>query len=161
MRQAEAAFAGIDLSDAALARRRIDRLADPDEMALIKTLAGWPRLLESAAEAGEPHRVAFYLYDLASPFHALWTRGKDDAALRFVLPEDRELTLARLALVRGVGVVVASGLRLIGVEAGRGDALMLPDPQRPLSTPHRRGGALRTGHASSIALVAVTRLRRR
>jgi arginyl-tRNA synthetase len=116
MRQAEGAFAGSDLSNAALARARIERLTDPDELALIKTLAGWPRLLEGAAETGEPHRVAFYLYDLASSFHALWTRGKDDAALRFIIPEDRELTLARLALVRGVGVVVASGLRLIGVE---------------------------------------------
>jgi arginyl-tRNA synthetase len=116
MRQAESAFAGIDLSNAVLSQARIERLTDPDELTLIKTLAGWPRLLESAAETGEPHRVAFYLYDLASSFHALWTRGKDDTALRFVIPEDRELTLARLALVRGVGVVVASGLRLIGVE---------------------------------------------
>jgi arginyl-tRNA synthetase len=116
MRQAEAAFAGIDLSNTTLAGARIDRLTDPDELALIKSLAGWPRLLESAAETGEPHRVAFYLYDLASSFHALWTRGRDDTALRFVIPEDKELTLARLALVRGVGVVVASGLRLIGVE---------------------------------------------
>ena len=56
------------------------------------------------------------LYDLASTFHALWTRGKDETALRFVVPDDRDLTLARLALVRGVGTVIASGLRLIGVE---------------------------------------------
>ena len=111
MRQAEAAFPGIDLSDAALATAPVDRLTDPDELALIKPMAGWPRLVESAAETDEPHRVAFYLYDLASSFHALWTRGKDDAALRFVIPEDQELTLARLALVRGVGVVIASGLR--------------------------------------------------
>jgi arginyl-tRNA synthetase len=116
MRQAAAAIPDLDLSDAALGRAKLDRLTDPDELALIRTLAGWPRLLESAAETAEPHRVAFYLYDLASTFHALWTRGKDDAALRFVVAEDRELTLARLALVRGVGVVVASGLRLIGVE---------------------------------------------
>ena len=116
MRQAEAAMPGIDLSDAALGKANLKRLTDPDELALIKSLAGWPRLLESAAETGEPHRVAFFLYDLASTFHALWTRGKDETALRFVIAEDRELTLARLALVRGVGVVIASGLRLIGVE---------------------------------------------
>ena len=64
----------------------------------------------------EPHRVAFFLYDLASSFHALWTRGKEEAALRFVIADNPKLTLARLALVRAVGLVIASGLRLIGVE---------------------------------------------
>jgi arginyl-tRNA synthetase len=116
MRQAETAFPGIDLATSTLANAKLDRLQDADELALIRAMAGWPRLLESAAETGEPHRVAFYLYDLASTFHALWTRGKDETALRFVVPDDRELTLARLALVRGVGTVIASGLRLIGVE---------------------------------------------
>ncbi|HEX6979372.1 MAG TPA: arginine--tRNA ligase [Alphaproteobacteria bacterium] len=116
MRQAQAAMPGIDLSDRALANAELARLEDPDEIALIRTMAGWPRLLEGAAEAGEPHRIAFYLYDLASAFHALWTRGKDETALRFVVPDDRVLTLARLALVRGVGIIIASGLRLIGVE---------------------------------------------
>jgi arginyl-tRNA synthetase len=116
MRQAEAAFPGIDLATATLAAAPLDKLQDPDEIALIRTMAGWPRLLESAAETGEPHRVAFYLYELASAFHALWTRGKDETALRFVVPDDKALTQARLALVRGVGTVIASGLRLIGVE---------------------------------------------
>jgi arginyl-tRNA synthetase len=116
MRQAEAAFPGIDLATGTLASTKLDRLQDADELALIRAMAGWPRLLESAAETGEPHRVPFYLYDLASAFHALWTRGKDETALRFVVPDDKELTLARLALVRGVGTVIASGLRLIGVE---------------------------------------------
>jgi arginyl-tRNA synthetase len=116
MRQAEAAFPGIDLATNALAAAKLERLQDADELALIRSMAGWPRLLESAAETGEPHRVAFYLYDLASTFHSLWTRGKDETALRFVVADDRELTLARLALVRGVGTVIASGLRLIGVE---------------------------------------------
>jgi arginyl-tRNA synthetase len=115
-RQADTVFPGIDLSDATLSRADLGLLAEADELALIKSLAGWPRLLESAAETGEPHRLAFYLYDLASTFHALWTRGKDETALRFIVPDDRDLTLARLALVRGVGIVVASGLRLIGVE---------------------------------------------
>jgi len=117
MRQAEAAFAGLDLSEAALARAPLDRLlAKADFVALIKTLAFWPRLLESAAETGEPHRVAFYLYELAAQFHQLWTHGKDDQELRIVVAEDREGSLARLALVRAVATVVATGLRLIGVE---------------------------------------------
>jgi arginyl-tRNA synthetase len=116
MKQADAAFPGIDLSAAALGAADLARLTHDDEIALIKTLAFWPRLLESAAEAGEPHRVAFYLYELAAQFHQLWTHGKDEASLRFVVAEDRALSLARLALVRAVGFVIASGLRLIGVE---------------------------------------------
>ncbi|MBL8839737.1 MAG: arginine--tRNA ligase [Alphaproteobacteria bacterium] len=117
MRQAETALPGLDLSAAALAGVPLDRLQSKAEfVALIKTLAFWPRLLESAAETGEPHRVAFFLYDLAAQFHQLWTHGKDDHELRIVVAEDRDGTLARLALVRAVGYVVASGLRLIGVE---------------------------------------------
>ncbi|HSE77813.1 MAG TPA: arginine--tRNA ligase [Alphaproteobacteria bacterium] len=116
MRQARAALPDLDLSEASLATANHRLLSDVDELALIKTLAGWPRLLESAAEAGEPHRLAFYLYDLAASFHALWTRGKDESLLRFVVAGDRELSRARLALVRAVGLVVASGLRIMGVE---------------------------------------------
>ena len=115
-RQAEAAFPGIDLSDAALAAADVARLDAPAELALIKTLCAWPRLLEAAVESGEPHRIAFFLYDLAAAFHTLWTRGKEDTALRFIVADDRAQTLARLALVRGVGLIVASGLRLMGVE---------------------------------------------
>jgi arginyl-tRNA synthetase len=115
-RQAREALPGIALDDATLAGTDLARLGHADEMALIKTLTGWPRLLEGAAEAGEPHRVAFYLHDLASTFHALWTRGKEEPTLRFVVAEDRALSLARLALVRAVGMVIASGLKLIGVE---------------------------------------------
>jgi len=91
-------------------------LTDSDELGLIRSLAGWPRLVESAAEAYEPHRVAFYLYDLASAFHGLWNRGNDDASLRFLLPDQRELTAARLALVQGLAFVIASGLTVFGVE---------------------------------------------
>ena len=79
-------------------------------------MANWPRTVESAAEAHEPHRIAFYLQDLAALFHLLWNKGKDDAQLRFIHPSDRSLTLARLALVRSVQVVIASGLQVIGVE---------------------------------------------
>ena len=84
--------------------------------ALTLALAGWPRLVESAAEAHEPHRVAFYLYDLAAAFHALWNKGKDEARLRFLIEEDRDVSLARLGLVRAVASVIASGLSVFGVE---------------------------------------------
>ncbi len=114
-RQAREVLGDIALDDATLGRADFGRLTHADEIGLIKALAGWPRLLEGAAEAGEPHRVAFFLYDLASTFHALWTRGKEEPALRFVVADDRALSLARLALVRAVGIVIASGLRLIGV----------------------------------------------
>ena len=82
----------------------------------MKQMAEWPRLLESAAEAYEPHRVAFFLYQFAAAFHGLWTRGKDEAALRFLLPDEPELTAARLALVQAVAFVIASGLQIFGVE---------------------------------------------
>ncbi len=115
-RQAKEAVPDLGVDDTALQGADRSLLGHDDEMSLIKSLAGWPRLLEAAAEAGEPHRVAFYLYDLAAAFHSLWSRGKEEPALRFVIPEDRRLTLARLSLVRAVGIVIASGLRLIGVE---------------------------------------------
>lgn len=101
----------------ALADVGLAGLTDSAELALIKQMAHWPRVVEQAAVACEPHRVAFYLYDLASGFHALWTKGKDDASLRFLLEEDPELTAARLALVEAVRVTIASGLQVIGVQA--------------------------------------------
>ncbi len=116
MRHAAEAFAGEDLSDAALAEAAFDRLADPAELALIRQLAAWPRLVESAAEAHEPHRIAFYLQEVASQFHMLWNKGRDEATLRFILASDPALTRARLALVRGVAIVIACGLDVIGVE---------------------------------------------
>lgn len=116
LRHAAAEFAAIDLSPGDLAEADLARLTDSDELALIKVMAAWPRTVESAAEAHEPHRVAFYLYDLAAAFHALWTRGKDDASLRFLLADDVPLTRARLALVQAVAFVIASGLGIMGVE---------------------------------------------
>jgi arginyl-tRNA synthetase len=115
MRHAAEMFAADELTPAALAKSPLERLTDAGELGLIKTMAGWPRLVESAAEAHEPHRVAFYLYDLAAQFHALWNKGKDDAGLRFLMPEDRALTTARLALIEGVALVIASGLDVFGV----------------------------------------------
>jgi arginyl-tRNA synthetase len=102
---------------AMLAAAPVDRLEDVGELALMRRLALYPRLIEAAAVAHEPHRVAFYLYDLASDFHAQWNRGKDASYLRFIIQNDPQMTMARLALVQGVVTVLASGLGLLGVEA--------------------------------------------
>ena len=102
---------------AALAQAKLTRLDDAAELALMRKLALYPRLIEASAEAHEPHRIAFYLYELASEFHAQWTRGNDAPHLRFIIQDDPEMTLARLALVQGVVTVIASGLALLGVEA--------------------------------------------
>jgi len=95
----------------------VERLTDPGELGLLKLLALYPRMIEAAASAHEPHRIAFYLYDLASEFHALWTRGRDLPYLRFIINNDAEITKARLALVQGVVSVLASGLAILGVHA--------------------------------------------
>ena len=102
---------------ALLAGGELDRLSDPAELSLMRRIALYPRLVEAAASAHEPHRIAFYLYDLASEFHALWTKGKDLPHLRFIIQNDPTMTVARLALVEGVVTVLASGLHLLGVDA--------------------------------------------
>ena len=101
----------------ALAEAPLDRLDDPGELGLMRRLALYPRLLEGAALAHEPHRISFYLYELASDFHAQWNRGKDMPHLRFIIQNDPLITLARLALVQGVVNVLASGLAMLGVDA--------------------------------------------
>jgi arginyl-tRNA synthetase len=112
-----------ELPESAAARRQLladaplARLEDPAEIAILKRIALYPRLVEAAAAAHEPHRIAFYLYDLASEFHTQWTRGKDLPHLRFIIQDDPQLTLARLALVQGVVIILASGLDLLGVKA--------------------------------------------
>ena len=82
----------------------------------MNVLARWPRLVESAAYAHEPHRVAFRLYDVATAFHGPWNRGKDAASLRFLIATDAALTAARLALVQATATIIASGLEIMGVE---------------------------------------------
>ncbi|MEM7061368.1 MAG: arginine--tRNA ligase [Pseudomonadota bacterium] len=99
-----------DVSDADLAL-----LTDPGELAVIRQLATWPRLIETAAHHLEPHRITFYLYDLASEFNAQWNRGQDDPSLRFVRPDAPDLTSARLAMVVAVRVVISAGLGILGV----------------------------------------------
>jgi len=100
-----------------LAQTPLGRLDDTAELTLMRRLALYPRLVESAATAHEPHRIAFYLYELASEFHGLWTKGKDVPHLRFIIQNDPQMTMARLALVQGVVTVLASGLAVLGVAA--------------------------------------------
>jgi arginyl-tRNA synthetase len=100
-----------------LGNASVEKLTDPAELSLLKLLAQYPRMIEAAASAHEPHRIAFYLYDLASEFHALWTRGRDLPYLRFIINNDAEITKARLAMVQGVVSVLASGLAVLGVHA--------------------------------------------
>jgi arginyl-tRNA synthetase len=95
----------------------LERLSDPAELALMRQIALYPRVVEAAAAAHEPHRIAFYLFDLASEFHALYTLGNTKPHLRFIIQNDRQLTEARLVLVQGVVTVLSSGLALLGVEA--------------------------------------------
>ena len=90
-------------------------MTDPAELALVRRLTTWPRLVEAAAAAREPHRIAFYLQDLASDFHILWNRGRDDATLRFIRAGEPEATGARLALVAATALVIRSGLKVMGV----------------------------------------------
>ncbi|MEM8822129.1 MAG: arginine--tRNA ligase [Pseudomonadota bacterium] len=106
---------GIDASDTALQNADLTALDHPAEHALAAKLAEWPRLVEIAARTHEPHRVAFYLYDLASAFHALWNRGNDEPGLRF-LQDDADMSRAKIALARAVSVVIAAGLGILGVE---------------------------------------------
>ena len=115
-RHAAEMFPGADLSDAALAEADLSLLTDADEIAVLRTLAAWPRTVEAAAQAHESHRLAFYMYELASQFHTLWNKGNDATQLRFLQAENESVSLARLALVRGVGLVIASGLAVFGVE---------------------------------------------
>ncbi len=95
----------------------LKRITSEEELALIKVMAAWPRIVETAAIANEPHRIAFYLQELAAEFHALWNKGKDNAILRFIIKEDAELTAARLAMLDAMTKVIASGLQIFNIEA--------------------------------------------
>ncbi len=110
-----AAGESMDTTPEALAQASLDSLTDPAETALIRRLASWPRMVEGAAQAREPHRIAFFLYDLAADFHMLWNRGRDDAALRFLQADHQDETSARVALVAATAMVIRSGLSVMGV----------------------------------------------
>jgi arginyl-tRNA synthetase len=114
LRHAEAA--GLSVDRASLLDAPVDLLTDPSELALVRQVATWPRVLEAAAVHHEPHRVTFYLLDLAASFHALWNQGKERPELRFLLADQPGLSTARLAMIVAAQVVIAGGLQLIGVE---------------------------------------------
>jgi len=116
-RQAAEAFPDLDVRGSALAGADLAMLDDAAEIDLVRQIAQYPRVIESAAASHEPHRVAFYLHELASAFHSLWNRGKESPQLRFVNQTDRKSTLARLALVHAVRSILASGLAVLGVAA--------------------------------------------
>ncbi len=111
----EAGFTADDLTDGALADADMKLLADAAELNLLQQIGNFPRVLVQAAEAREPHRIAFYLGDLAGAFHALWNAGKENTGLRFIQEDNRELTLARFALIRATALTLAAGLDVIGV----------------------------------------------
>ena len=117
LRNGIAALGEEAVSAAALMKADVSGLVDEGEIQILKRIAQMPRLIEQAGTHREPHRVAFYLYELASEFHGQWNRGKDLPHLRFIMENDRQISLARLALVRGVVDVLARGLEMLGVEA--------------------------------------------
>ncbi|MDD3289259.1 MAG: DALR anticodon-binding domain-containing protein, partial [Alphaproteobacteria bacterium] len=114
LRHAAEMFKADELSADAMIKQNINALNTVEELALIKGLAGWPRVVEAAALAHEPHRIAFFLMELAGLFHSLWNKGNDNASLRFILPDDLELTKARLVLIKSTQTVIASGLTIMG-----------------------------------------------
>ena len=118
LRNVRGTFPGLPMDLTELAETaNLDLLSDETELALMRQVTLYPRVVESASTAHEPHRIAFYLYDLASDFHALWTLGNASPHLRFIIHNDRQMTMARLVLVQGVVTVLASGLALLGVGA--------------------------------------------
>ncbi len=109
--RAAAEMEGLDINPAT----PLDGLQDPAELAVVRRMMAWPRMVEAAADAREPHRIAFFLYDLAADFHMLWNRGRDATTLRFLQPDRPADTRARLALVAAVATVIRSGLQVMGV----------------------------------------------
>ena len=111
----KAAAAGIDVSDAALANADLSQLSHPAEIDMAQQIAEWPREVEIAAKGNEPHRIAFYLYELASEFHGLWNKGHEDTSVRFYQEGNVATTSAKIALARATGVVISAGLAILGV----------------------------------------------
>ncbi len=113
--QRRAAEAGIAADDATLRAADLALIGHPAELALARKIAEWPRLIEIAARGNEPHRIAFYLYELASDLHGLWNRGNDDTSLRFIQEGDAATSAAKIALIRAAAVVISAGLGILGV----------------------------------------------
>ena len=114
LRHASEIFAATELSPEGLMSADLALLSSPDELQMIKTMANWSRVVESAALSFEPHRIAFYLMELAAAFHGLWNKGNDNASLRFIVADDKNLTRARAALIKSVQIVLQSGLAVMG-----------------------------------------------
>lgn len=117
LRQSKEDIPGLQVTESDLAGVDFSDLTDSGELELLAKLALWPKIVEASAETHEPHRIAFYLYDLASSLHAQWNKGKDLPQLRFINADNTKLTLARLAMVRAVSLVIESGLSILGVDA--------------------------------------------
>jgi arginyl-tRNA synthetase len=111
----KAAEAGIDVNDAALKSADLSKLDHPAELALLRKVAEWPRLIETAARSNEPHRIAFYLYELSGDLHGFWTLGNTETGLRFIQEDDPATSQAKIALARAVAIVIAAGLGILGV----------------------------------------------
>ncbi len=116
MRNVQELMPELEIGGKELSEARLDLLTDIAELAVIKRMSHYPRIIESSAQAHEPHRIAFYLYDLASEFHGLWSRGKELPHLRFIVGGDPELTKARVGLVASVAQIIRSGLGILGVQ---------------------------------------------
>jgi len=116
LRKAQAAFPDLDVSKSVLAEADMAVFTDSSELSLIKNMMNWPRFVEGAALAREPHRIAYYLFELASEFHALWNKGNDNLDLRFIIEDDESRTLSRLALITATADIIATGLNILGVE---------------------------------------------
>ena len=116
LRHAAEMFAPEELTPEALAKLPLGAIASEEELLLVKGMANWSRIVEAAAQAQEPHRIAFYLMELAGLFHGLWNKGNDNANLRFIVASDKDLTLARLALITAVRSVLRSGLTVLGCQ---------------------------------------------
>jgi len=117
IRKVQELIPGVAISNEALAAQDMSSIRSPEDLGLVRALANWPRALEAAAVAQEPHRIAFFLMDLAATFHSFWNKGNENAALRFLLPDDPKETQSRLALVKAVQTVIASGLAVMGCSA--------------------------------------------
>ena len=116
LKKAQETIKNIDVSDISLKNADLSLLNDESELQLIKAMFNWPRIVESAATSHEPHRISYYLYDLSSEFHGLWNKGNDRVDLRFIIDDNTDITLARLAMIRAFSNIIASGLNILGVE---------------------------------------------
>ena len=112
IRNVRAEFKDLDVDDFALAEAEFDELDNNSGLELVQLLTKWPRIVEGAGLSREPHRVAFYLNELAAAFHAFWNKGNDDESLRFIVSSSPKKTLARVALARSVAIIIGRGLKL-------------------------------------------------